>query len=111
MTAHFRYRQPPTIEHPLTIEAPGVCIDAMGTYCTDSGELLTLTLETVGLRGKVTRHALDPDAIAALFGDWIGRSWRLLDADTLADVLQADAEGQAGDWADWRYDLAREAAE
>ena len=44
MTSHFSTHAADTVDDPLCIEAPGLTIDATGTYCACTGALMSVRI-------------------------------------------------------------------
>jgi hypothetical protein len=108
MTHHFRYRQPPAIEADCLIEGPGVFIEATGNYCTVTGALMSLWVVETHPHRRIVH--IDIDALARALVPVTGDDWLQLSDDKLADLLEADAENAACDWADFQNDKRRDDA-
>lgn len=106
----FRYTPPKTIQADCYIEGPGIGIEAVGDYCTDTGTLVKLWVDHTERDGKRHTTPIDIDALAKAFGPLIGDSWQALSADKLAELLDQDAADTEADWADYQNDLRRDDA-
>ncbi len=106
----FRHTAPKTIQADCYIEGPGIGIEAVGDYCTNSGALVNLWVDHTTRDGKRRTTSIDIDALAKAIGPLIGDSWQSLADDKLAELLGQDAENAACDWADHQNDMRRDDA-